>query len=63
MLEYGKFDHGRYKAGLGDWADKIKTGQIQPPSRRRRRGHPARPARDHREVGLPPRRIPLDRSA
>jgi hypothetical protein len=31
MLEYGKFDHGRYKAGLGDWADKIKTGQIQPP--------------------------------
>jgi hypothetical protein len=31
MLEYGNFDHGRYKAGLGDWADKIKTGQIQPP--------------------------------
>jgi hypothetical protein len=31
MLEYGQFDHGRYKAGLGDWADKIKTGQIQPP--------------------------------
>jgi hypothetical protein len=30
MLEYGNFDHGRYKAGLGDWADKIKTGQIQP---------------------------------
>ena len=31
MLEYGKFDHGRYKVGLGDWADKIKTGEIQPP--------------------------------
>ena len=31
MLEYGQFDHGRFKAGLGDWADKIKTGQIQPP--------------------------------
>jgi hypothetical protein len=31
MLEYGNFDHGRYKVGLGDWADKIKTGQIQPP--------------------------------
>ena len=31
MLEYGNFEHGRYKAGLGDWADKIKTGQIQPP--------------------------------
>ena len=31
MLEYGKFDHGRFKAGLGDWSDKIKTGQIQPP--------------------------------
>ncbi len=31
MLEYGEFDHGRYKAGLGDWADKIKTGRVQPP--------------------------------
>jgi hypothetical protein len=31
MLEYGKFDHGRYRAGLGDWADKIKTGQVQQP--------------------------------
>jgi hypothetical protein len=31
MLEYGKHDHGRYKAGLGDWADKIQTGQIQKP--------------------------------
>jgi hypothetical protein len=31
MLEYGDFDHGRFKAGLGDWADKIKTGRIQAP--------------------------------
>ncbi|HYH88155.1 MAG TPA: sulfotransferase [Solirubrobacteraceae bacterium] len=31
MLEYGRFDHGRFKAGLGDWADKIRSGQIQPP--------------------------------
>ena len=31
MLDYGSQDHGRYKAGLGDWADKIKTGQVQPP--------------------------------
>jgi hypothetical protein len=31
MLDYGKYDHGRYKVGLGDWADKIKTGQIQAP--------------------------------
>jgi Sulfotransferase family len=31
MLDYGRHDHGRYKVGLGDWADKIKTGQIQPP--------------------------------
>jgi hypothetical protein len=30
MLEYGDFDHGRFKAGLGDWSDKIKSGQIQP---------------------------------
>jgi LPS sulfotransferase NodH len=31
MLDYGQADHGRYRAGLGDWADKIKTGQVQPP--------------------------------
>ncbi len=30
MLEYGDHDHGRFKAGLGDWSDKIKSGQIQP---------------------------------
>jgi hypothetical protein len=32
MLEYGQFDHGRFKAGLGDWADKIKTGRVQAPA-------------------------------
>lgn len=31
MLEYGRFDHGRYRSGLGDYADKIKTGEVQPP--------------------------------
>jgi hypothetical protein len=31
MLDYGSKDHGRFKSGLGDWADKIKTGQVQPP--------------------------------
>ena len=31
MLEYGQFDHGRYKPGIGDWSDKIKTGAIQAP--------------------------------
>jgi hypothetical protein len=30
MIEYGQHDHGRYKAGLGDWAGKIRTGQVQP---------------------------------
>ena len=30
MLQYGEFDHGRFKPGLGDWTDKIKSGQIQP---------------------------------
>ena len=30
MLEYGKFDHGRFKSGLGDWKDNIKSGQVQP---------------------------------
>jgi hypothetical protein len=31
MLDYGEHDHGRFKPGLGDWADKIRTGQVQPP--------------------------------
>jgi len=31
MLEYGKFDHGRYRMGLGDFAEKIKKGEIQAP--------------------------------
>jgi hypothetical protein len=31
MLDYGKQDHGRFRSGLGDWQDKIKTGQVQPP--------------------------------
>jgi sulfotransferase family protein len=30
MLEYGRFDHGKYGAGLGDWKQKIKSGSVQP---------------------------------
>jgi hypothetical protein len=29
MLEYGQHDHGRYKSGLGDWSDNIKSGEVQ----------------------------------
>ena len=29
MLEYGKFDHGPYRPGLGDPAKRIKTGRVQ----------------------------------
>jgi hypothetical protein len=29
MLEYGKQDHGRYKSGLGDWSENIKSGEVQ----------------------------------
>jgi Sulfotransferase family len=29
MLDYGRFDHGRFRPGLGDWTDKIKSGRIQ----------------------------------
>ena len=31
MLDYGSQDHGRYRSGLGDWQDKIRTGQVQQP--------------------------------
>jgi len=29
MLEYGEHDHGRYKSGLGDWSDNIKSGEVK----------------------------------
>jgi hypothetical protein len=29
MLEYGRHDHGRYKSGLGDWSENIKSGEVQ----------------------------------
>jgi hypothetical protein len=29
MLEYGEKDHGRYKSGLGDWSENIKSGEVQ----------------------------------
>jgi hypothetical protein len=32
MLEYGRFDHGRLAAGLGDWKEKIRSGHVQPPA-------------------------------
>jgi hypothetical protein len=32
MLDYGRFDHGGFGAGLGDWKEKIKTGSVQPPA-------------------------------
>jgi hypothetical protein len=31
MLEYGRFDHGRYRPGIGDWKKKIKSGEVQEP--------------------------------
>jgi hypothetical protein len=42
MLEYERFDHGRYKVGLGDWTEKIRSGVI----------HPAEPAPEHVPEGL-----------
>ncbi|MBX5469669.1 MAG: sulfotransferase [Thermoleophilaceae bacterium] len=32
MLEYGRFAHGRYRVGLGDWTENIKSGRVQPPA-------------------------------
>ena len=29
MLDYGSKDHGKIKAGLGDWTGKIKSGKLQ----------------------------------
>ena len=30
MLEYGRVGHGRFRAGLGDWSENIKSGRVQP---------------------------------
>jgi hypothetical protein len=30
MIEYGTKDHGRFVRGLGDWTEKINSGQIKP---------------------------------
>ena len=31
MLDYGRFDHGEYVRGIGDWSDRIRSGVIQAP--------------------------------
>jgi hypothetical protein len=31
MLDYGRVDHGRYEPGLGDWGERIKSGEILAP--------------------------------
>ncbi|MGH2952302.1 MAG: sulfotransferase family protein [Egibacteraceae bacterium] len=31
MLDYGRFDHGPFARGLGDWGEKLRSGRIQPP--------------------------------
>jgi hypothetical protein len=30
MLDYGRFEHGEYRIGLGDWKSAIRTGRVQP---------------------------------
>jgi Sulfotransferase family len=30
MLQYGEGNHGKFRAGLGDWSPRIKSGTIQP---------------------------------
>jgi hypothetical protein len=32
MVDYGAHDHGRFRPGLGDWNEKIKSGTVQPPT-------------------------------
>lgn len=30
MLDYDRFDHGRFRVGLGDWSEKIRSGAVHP---------------------------------
>ena len=57
MLDYGKKEHGRYKSGLGDWSDKIKSGEVQKAEAAAARDAAAA-APDRGEVGLPDRGQP-----
>jgi hypothetical protein len=49
MLDYGEFSHGKFKAGLGDWSENIKSGRVQAPS--------APPAADE----IPPELVEISR--
>lgn len=31
MLHYGRHQHGPFRYGIGDWSERIQSGQIQPP--------------------------------
>jgi hypothetical protein len=31
MLDYGQYQHGKFKPGLGDWTENIRSGRVQPP--------------------------------
>lgn len=42
MLAYDRFDHGRFRVGLGDWSEKIRSGAV----------HPAVPAPEQVPAGL-----------
>jgi hypothetical protein len=33
MIEYGQGSHGNFRAGLGDWSKRIKSGKVQPVKR------------------------------
>jgi hypothetical protein len=33
MVDYGQGDHGSFKAGLGDWSERIRSGKVQPAER------------------------------
>ena len=31
MLDYGRYDHGTFQPGLGDWSENIRSGEVRPP--------------------------------
>jgi hypothetical protein len=31
MLDYGRYDHGSFEPGLGDWSENIHSGEVRPP--------------------------------
>jgi hypothetical protein len=60
MVDYGSHNPGRYKRGLGDWSDNIRSGRPQPARSPQSPRSPAAYAASPATGATPPTRPPTD---